>query len=137
MSGLEQMQAAVAAAWDASLTPPELRDACIAFSTGEATKDRTSELLAYVMVLVGEWVESGANEGHDRRVLEQVAWQTLHKALSMHCRMVKERDGLPFQPARIAIVAFHIADVIAKAEPFKCDIDGALAAIRDVREETP
>lgn len=59
------------------------------------------------------------------RVLEQVAWQSLHKAIAMHCRSIKERDGEPFDPARIAIVAYHVADTVGQADPVKYDVNQA------------
>lgn len=134
-SDLEKMKAAIAAAWDQSLTPPALRDACLGFVTNEPTKTRSNELRAYILLLVGEWLEAGRKDGHDCRVLEQVAWQTMHDALAIHCRAVKERDGEPFVPARVAIVAYHVADNVAHREPFACDLDGALRTMREAMQQ--
>lgn len=125
---LSEIVAAITAAWDASMTPPELRAALLAFVTGEQTKRHVDHLRAALLITLGGWIIEGEKAGHDRHLLEQVvAAETLH-ATAMMMRAAKERRTEPFVPARQAIVAYFMADNVANASPFKCDIDGAVAA---------
>lgn len=135
---LLQMQHAVSAAWTASMTPPELRAACLAFHTEE--RRHVDHLRAMLLVTIGFWIGEGAKQGHDRHMLEQVAASEAHRAIAMLMRSVKARRGEQFVPARMAIVAYFMADAVANAEPFICNIDGAIAAfdadITEGRERT-
>lgn len=125
-SEMQRVLDAVRAAWPQSMTPPELRASCLAFCTEH--RRHVDQLSAILLVTIGSWIIEGAKQGHDRHVLEQVAAAETHRCVATLMRGVKERRGEPFVPARLAIVAFAMADNIANAEPFKCDIDGAVAA---------
>lgn len=135
----DTMLAAVADAWEGSHTPDLLREALIAFATDQ--KRNVESLRCALMITAGCWIVDGVKAGHDRYVLEQiVAFEAQHCVASI-LRAAKERRGEPFVPARAAIVAFHAAAGIAVAEPFVCDIDGAVdafeASIADEPSGTP
>lgn len=124
---LAKIQSAIAAAWSESSTPPELRAACESFARGDGRR-HLEELRAIIIVSIGVWIRGGIDAGFQRAVLEQTAWAEMHHALAMMVRAAKERDGEAFVAARLAIVAFFMADVVGKADPFKCDVDGAVDA---------
>lgn len=126
MDEMNAMLGAVRGAWRESMTPPELRAACLAFHTEH--RRHVDQLTAILLVTIGSWIIEGAKQGHDRHVLEQVAAAETHRCVATLMRGVKERRGEPFVPARLAIVAYFLAINVAKADPFKCDIDGAVAA---------
>lgn len=125
---LSEIVAAITAAWDASMTPPDLRAALLAFVTGERTQRHVEHLRAMLMITLGSWIIDGEKAGHERHLLEQVAAAETQRATAMMMRAAKERRGEPYVAARQAIVAYFMADNVANAEPFKCDIDGAVAA---------
>lgn len=125
---LAETLAAVTAAWDKAMTPPDLRAALLAFVTGERTQRHVEHLRAMLMITLGSWIIEGEKAGHDRHLLEQVAAAETQRATAMMMRAAKERRGEPFVAARQAIVAYFMADNVANATPFKCDIDGAVAA---------
>lgn len=129
------MQQAIADAWQEAMTPPELREACVAFSAEQAAN--VDYFRAMMLVAIGHWIVEGERHGHERRVLEQVAAAEAFRAVATLIRGAKERDGAPFVPARLAIVAYFMADNVARAEPFKCDIDGAVAAFLADDEAAP
>lgn len=126
LSELDAMIEAIAAAWPDSLTPPDLRADCIAFQTQH--KDRVGELRAMLLLTIGAWLREAEKHGVDRHVAEQVAAAHGHAAIASMMRAAKERRGEPFVPARLAIVAYHMADNVAGASPFACDLDAAVDA---------
>lgn len=121
-----RMLDAIDAAWRDSMTPPELRTACLAFHTDG--RRHVDHFRAVLLITIGTWIIEGAEHGHDRHMLEQVAAAEAHRCVAMLMRDAKERRGEPFVPARMAIVAFAIAEGVAHTEPFKCDVDGAVDA---------
>jgi len=123
---LAAMQEAIADAWAGSLTPTSLRDACLDFCRDR--RSQVQQLRAILLVTLGAWIKECEGAGNDRHVLEQVAAAEAYAAIAMMMRAAKERRGEPFIPARTAIVAFAMASNVARAEPFHCDLDGAVAA---------
>lgn len=132
---LGEVVAAITAAWDAAMTPPELRAAILEFVTGERTGRHVDHLRASLLIVLGGWIIEGARAGQDRHMLEQIAAAETQRAVAMLMRAAKERRGETYVAARQAIVAYFMADNVARAEPFKCDIDGAVAAF-DADEST-
>lgn len=133
--GLEAMLAAIRDAYPSSLTPPSLREACLAFITGDHGKSQVDHLRVAMLVTLGIWVIEGERNGYDRHMLEQIAAAETHKCIGVMMRGAKERRGEPFIPARMSIVAFQMADNVAKADPFKCDMDAAVAAYETAMTE--
>ncbi|MGL4810637.1 MAG: hypothetical protein ACRCXM_02580 [Beijerinckiaceae bacterium] len=126
----DAMLGAIVAAWPHSQTPPDLRDACLAFATDRA--DQVEALRAILLITLGVWIEDIAEAGgHQRAVVEQIAAVETQRAIAMMMRAAKERDGQPYMPARQAIVGYYQALGVAQAEPFRCDVPGAVAAWRD------
>lgn len=133
---LAEVVDAITAAWDAAMTPPDLRAALLDFVNGKSTIRHVDHLRAMLLVTLGSWIMEGEKAGHDRHVLEQVAASETHKCIAMLMRAAKERRSEPFVAARMAIVAYFMADNVANASPFKCDIDGAVTAFeRSMRQE--
>lgn len=122
------MLAAISDAWASASTPPELRQACLDFVDDENGRHQIDVLRAALLLTLGAWIIEGSGQGHDRHMLEQVAAVETHRCLSTLMRAAKERRGEAFIPARVAIVGYQMAVNVAKAEPFRCDIDGAVAA---------
>lgn len=132
---LSEIVDAITAAWDASMAPPDLRAALLAFVGGEQTKRHVDHLRAMLMITLGGWIIEGEKAGHDRHLLEQIAATETQHATAMMMRAAKERRGEPYVAARQAIVAYFMADNVANASSFVCDIDGAVAAFEaEMRE---
>ena len=111
------MLAKVQRAFDEARTPPGLRERFQAFAEAEA--DHVLRLDAALLGEMAWWLTAGAETGHDRDVLDQVCLQSAQSAIAIIARAMKERQGQPFDPARLAIVAFTIAHDIAAAPDFK------------------
>lgn len=128
----DAMLAAISAAWSEAWTPPDLRAACL--DIAERHKGRVDELRGLILLTVGVWIREGERAGLDRYALEQVVAAEMQRSCAMMMRAARERRGEPYVPARQAIVAYHIADSVAGADAFRCDIDGAVDAWDDARE---
>lgn len=124
----DAMLAAITTAWEHSQTPADLRDACLAFVAGQV---RTVQYLRGIMLLtIGCFIEDLETDGHDRRMLEQVVAAETQRCIAMMMRAACERDGRDYVPARQAIVGYFHALGVATADPFECDLPGAVAEFR-------
>ncbi len=127
---LEAMLEAISAAWSAAPTPSDLRERFAAFAVAEA--DQVRRLDAALLGSMAWWLVTGAEAGHDRDVLDQVCLQAALRAIAIIARAMKERQGKPFEPARVAIVAYEVAAVVAGAPDFKADLEGAAGMMADI-----
>lgn len=130
LSELDAMIEDIAAAWDASQTPSDLRETFVAFVRDN--KAHVERLRAQLLATVSWWIVKGEEAGHDRNALEQAALQETQFTIAAIARAMKARQGEPFSPARVAIVAYKIAEQIAKAEPVKADLDEVTALVDDL-----
>lgn len=121
-SDLDDMVEKMVRAYDASRTPSDLRAKFQAFAAEQAAHIR--RLDATVLAALSWWLIKGEEAGHDRDVLDQVALQSTHRAIAIIARAMKERQGQPFDPARVAIVAYAVAEGVAKTDGFKADLQG-------------
>ena len=119
----DAMLAELREAWAGSMTPPELRQACLDVVEGHGPN--VTELRMILLVTLGVWIRQGVAAGLDLHVLEQVAAAEMLTATAMLMRAAKERRGEPYVPARQAICAWAMAKNIAAAEPFRADIYAA------------
>jgi uncharacterized coiled-coil protein SlyX len=111
-----RMLADIERAFAASITPDDLRDRFTAFVRDE--KQHVDRLCATLLAAVSWWIVKGREAGHDADVLDQIALQQMQAAIANVCRAMKARQGQPFEPARIAIVAYTIAESVgASPEP--------------------
>lgn len=121
---LDSLIADIRAAWDGSQTPPEFRAACTAFVTDR--KDLLDQFRAITLLTFGVWLKTTAEEtATPRNVLEQIVAVETYKCIAMMMREVREREGGKLIPARAAIVAYMMNQIIASAEPFRCDLQAA------------
>ncbi len=105
-----RMLADIERAFAASITPDELRQRFTAFAIEQ--KEHVDHLLATLVASTSWWIIKGRDAGHDPDVLDQVALQQMQAAISTICRVMKARQGQPFEPARIAIVAYTVAESV-------------------------
>lgn len=129
LSELDAMIEDIAAAWDASHTPCDLRKKFVAFV--QENKAHVERLRAQLLATVSWWIVKGEEAGHDRDALEQAALQETQFTIAAIARAMKARQGEPFSPARVSIVAYKIAEQIAKAEPVKVDLEEVTALMDD------
>lgn len=129
----DAMIKSIASAWEQAHTPNELRERFLAFAT--ENKGHIERLRAQLAAMVAWWIIKGAEAGHDRDVLEQVALQETQAVISTIARAMKTRKGEPFSPARVAIVAYHIAELVAQSDQTKADLEGIAAAIDDLASD--
>lgn len=131
----DAMLTAITEAWSAATTPDDMRERLLAWSKENA--EHTGRLRAIVGATLAWWIIKGAEAGHDRDVLDQVALQQTQLVCAMIARAMKQRQGLPYSPARVAIVAYHAARLAEAGDGV--DIEGltetAEAIINDVEAE--
>lgn len=121
---LEPLIAAIRDAWEGSQTPPDLRAACTAFVSEHP--DLVDKFRAITLVTFGVWISTTSDEtGTPRNVLEQIVAVETYKCVAMMMREAREREGGKLIPARAAIVAYMLNEIVAKAEPFRCDLQAA------------
>lgn len=134
LSPLDAMVEDLVAAWDASYTPTDKREAFIAWA--QANIDHVQRLHALVAATMAWWLIKGREAGHDPDCLDQVALQSAQRAIAQISRAMKERQGEPFSPARVAIVAYQIAkDVAAEPAPH-VDLEGLTKAVDAIEANT-
>ncbi len=129
-TSLETMLAEVAAAWDAAITPRQIRQELETFV--KDNKGHVDRLTVAVYASAAWWIIKGAEAGHSRDVLDQVAVQTLQSVSASVCLTMKARQGEPFDPARFAIVGYHLA-CRTRAHDQPADLEG-VTRIQDAIE---
>lgn len=126
-SDLDDMVEKIVRAYDASRTPSDLRERFSTFATEQ--KEHVDRLNVTVLSALAWWLIMGEEAGHDRDVLDQIALQSAQRAIAIVSRGMKERQGEPFDPARVAIVAYAVAEDIGKISDFKADLPGVVATV--------
>lgn len=126
---LETVLSQISKSWGASQTSPELRERFIAWSRENAS--HIDRLRAVVGSSLAWWIIKGVEAGHDHDVLEQVALQQTQNVIAHVAWTMKRRQGEPFDPGRIAIVAYIMADAFVTHPPKELDLD----SITKVAEE--
>lgn len=124
---LDDMVEKIVRAYDESRTPSDLRERFAAFAREQ--RSQVERLDATLLGAMAWWLIKGGEEGHAPDVLEQVALQSAQRAVSVIARGMKQRQGQPFDPARVAIVAYAVAEAIAGVADFRADLKGATEAI--------
>lgn len=124
---LDAMIEDIVAQWGNARTPVDLRTRLIGFCFDH--KQDVDRLTAQLAATVAWWIVKGAEAGHDRDVLEQVALQQTLQAISAIAKAVKQRQGEPYSPARLAIVAYHVAMDVGALGPASVDLEGIAGAI--------
>jgi hypothetical protein len=119
---LESMLSDVRRVWPDSHTPTAKRDAFVAWD--KAHKPHVNRLRAALAANVAWWLIKGREAGHDPDILDQVALQAVQWVIAVTARAMKARQGEPFEPARIAIVAYAMASAIAKAGGEPANLEG-------------
>jgi len=122
---LESMLCDVRRCWDVSLTPREKREAYNAWVA--ENKPHTDRLFALIAATAAWWIIRGKDAGHDQDILEQCALQTTQQAIAVIAKTMKKRQGEPFEPARVAIVGYAIAQVVADTQ-IEADLEGVTRA---------
>ena len=110
-------------AFDASHTPPDLAARFRAFA--EENGQHVDSLEACLLGFMCTWLTKGREAGADPDCLEQVWLQAAQRAIAYIARAMKDRQGEPFDPARLAIVAWSVGEAVGAVEDFRGDIDGA------------
>lgn len=108
--------------WSAAQTPPELRAAFMRWH--EENTALVDRLKAAMAANLAWWLVRGREAGHDPDILDQVALQAVQWVIAVTTRAMKERQGEPFEPARVAIVAYMVARMIAKAGGEAANLEG-------------
>lgn len=130
---LDTMLTAISAAWGPSHTPPEKRAEFVAWAA--ENREHCLRLHALIGATAAWWIVKGAEAGHDRDILDQVALQETQRAIARIARVMKARQGEAFSPARVAIVAYQIAGLVA-ADDADLDIDAIANAADDIGADT-
>lgn len=130
---LDDMTRGLAAAWERSQTPGDLRSRIVAWAVGN--REHVDRLEALVGATVAWWIIKGSEAGHDRDMLDQVALQTTHRVIARIARTMKARQGEPYEPARIAIVAYAIAHAMDDGSG-PLDLEAIAGAIDAVAADT-
>lgn len=120
---LLRMTEAVAKAWDASQTPPELRESFAAWS--RAHEQHVLHLQSGLLAQVCWWTMKAREQGHDGELVDEVALQQAQAALAVVARAMARRQRRPFEPGRFAIVAYTVACEVATAGGEDPSIDPA------------
>lgn len=124
---LDDMVEKIVRAYDESRTPSDMRQRFEMFAREQ--RSQVEQLDATLLGAMSWWLIKGSEAGHDPDVLEQVALQSAQRAIAIIARGMKQRQGQPFDPARVAIVAYAISEMIAGAVDFRPDLEGATEAI--------
>jgi len=117
-------------AFDRSRTPIGLRESLEAFARDNAEQVRRLDVS--LLGSLAWWVEMGREAGHDPDLVEQVALQSAGRAIALMARAMKARQGEPFDPARLAIVAFFLAEDVANLPTVNDRIDRAKTDLDDL-----
>lgn len=131
--GLETMIADVRRCWDESRTPDELQKEFETWT--ELHQSQVDTLYALIAATVAWWVTSGAEQGHALDTLEQIALQATQRAISVLAKSMKERQGKPYEPARIAIVGYVISQAVADTGAV-ADLDGLSRVAKNIASNT-
>lgn len=130
----DDMLAAISAAWTDSQTPPDLRERYTAWSRDN--RHHIDRLRAVLGSSLAWWIIKGEEAGHDRDILEQVALQSSQIMIAHIALTMKRRQGRPFEPARVAIVAYAAAQALADQAPPELDLEAICAAAEDIGADT-
>ncbi len=126
---LAEMLSEVGRCWSESLTPEPLRLAFLAWNRQH--KSQVDRLRALLAAATAWWIVGGREAGHDPAILEQVGLQTTLWAAAVISRAAKLRQGAPFAPGRLAIVAWAVAHQVAQQQA-SADIEGLARAGEDL-----
>lgn len=130
----DAMLAAISEAWTDSQTPSDLRERLTAFA--RENSHHVNRLRAVLGSSLAWWIIMGEEAGHDRDILEQVALQSSQIMIAHIALTMKRRQGRPFDPARIAIVAYVAAQSLADQAPPELDLEAICAAAEDIGADT-
>ncbi len=120
-------------AFEASVTPSPLRAECLSFVADN--KSNVERLRATLAATVAWWIVKGKEAGFHPDVVDQIALQETQFTIALISRAMKARQGQPFSPARVAIVAYFVAKAAAAGEPAKADVEAMAAAVDDLASD--
>lgn len=130
---LDEMLLAIENEFAASLTPTPLRERFETFARDK--KEHIDRLRATIGAAVAWWIVKGREAGHDHDILDQVALRETQAIIALVARAMKRRQGEPFSPARIAIVAYTVAKSIGEMEGPPADIKAIADTIDDLASD--
>lgn len=133
LSPLDRMVEEIVEAWDAAMTPQPLREQFQHFV--EHHRRQVDSLHAQLAAVVAWWIINGGAAGHDREILEQVALQETQRVIATVARAMKARQGQPFSPARVAVVAYEVARIVNEGEPPVVDLERIASTIDDLASD--
>lgn len=113
----------------ATTMPDELQREIAAFMA--AHKDNVDNLRNQVLAVLGIWLGEAAKRGSEI-VVEQIALQQAHLALTLTAKAMKARRGEALLPGRMALAAYHFAAVANDIESGPLDLDGAAKLLSDL-----
>lgn len=131
---LDKMLADISAAWEASRTPPALQQTWITWSRENA--EHLQNLRATVGGNMAWWIIKGEELGHSRDTLDQAALQAGQMVIAQIALAMKRRQGEPFSPARVAIVAYAMAEMVAAEPGPGLDLDAIAKAADELSESS-
>lgn len=111
-TSVDALLADIRRCWSASQTPSDLREKFEAWS--RENKEHIDRLRAVMGASAAWWIIKGREAGHDADILDQVALQATQWVIATIARTMKKRQGEAFEPARIAIVAYEIAQRVGQ-----------------------